>query len=283
MPHLFQLATLPPTWTCMVDVTSSFAFTTTYSPEHIPSPAPQDIHMTSTSPSVSSGSDQATVKGGAKSKQSPSENAKLSVFDILNIFHRRWFLSRACLLANTISAQKDEDGNISWVEFTPPYHSHLVKCAVMLVPHPVLTVEKVMFVYILELLNGKGNLAFFDLQTEERCKANNAQKEKRRLAPKRSRASKMRKGNGKLRKRPNFPRATQRAITEHADASSSPAKLPRSTNAPIPKWHVYQGKQPADRPAQGIPTAKAGQSPLPHPPHTPPLKHDKLGVNAQAH
>ena len=46
-----------------------------------------------------------------------------------------------------------------------------------------------MFVYILELLNGKGNLAFFDLKAGGR-KANNAQKEKRRLARKRSCASK---------------------------------------------------------------------------------------------
>ncbi|KAF8264047.1 hypothetical protein EI94DRAFT_535668 [Lactarius quietus] len=46
-----------------------------------------------------------------------------------------------------------------------------------------------MFVYILELLNGKGNLAFFDLQAGG-CKANNAQKEKRRLAQKRSHAAK---------------------------------------------------------------------------------------------
>jgi hypothetical protein len=46
-----------------------------------------------------------------------------------------------------------------------------------------------MFVYVLELLDGKGNFAFFDLQTGGR-KANNAQKEKRRLARKRSRASK---------------------------------------------------------------------------------------------
>ena len=38
--------------------------TTMYSPERIPSPAPQDTHMTSTSPSISSGSDQATAKGG---------------------------------------------------------------------------------------------------------------------------------------------------------------------------------------------------------------------------
>ena len=105
-----------------------------YSPERIPSPVLQDTHMSSTSSSISSGTDRATVKGEAKPKRSPSENAELLVFDILNIFRRRWFLSRDCLLANTISAQKDEDGNISWVEFTPPYHSHLVKCAVALVP-----------------------------------------------------------------------------------------------------------------------------------------------------
>ena len=145
--------------------------------------------MTSTPPPTSSGPDRAAVKGGAKLKRSPPGKVELSVFDILNIFRRRWFLSRATLLANAISAQKAEDGNISWVEFTPQYHSHLVKCAIALVPHPVLTVKKVMFVFVLELLNGKGNLAFFDLQVGGR-KANNAQKEKRRLARKRSRASK---------------------------------------------------------------------------------------------
>ena len=145
--------------------------------------------MAVTPSSSSSGPDQAAVKGGAKPNWSPSGNINLSVFDVLNIFHCRWFLSRANLLANAISAQKAEDGNISWVEFTPQYHSHLVKHAVALVPHPVLTVKKVMFVYILELLNRKGNLAFFDLKVGGR-KANNAQKEKRRLAWKWSRASK---------------------------------------------------------------------------------------------
>ncbi|KAN0111300.1 hypothetical protein V8E52_008675, partial [Russula decolorans] len=93
------------------------------------------------------------------------------------------------LLTNVISAQKAEDGNISWVEFTPQYHSHLVKCAVALVPHPVAKVKKVMFVYILELLNREGHVAFFELQKGGR-KASNAQKEKRRLARKRSRAAK---------------------------------------------------------------------------------------------
>lgn len=145
--------------------------------------------MTSPPPSTSSGTDRAAVKGGVKIKRSSTVDDELSVFDIHNIFRRCWFLSRTHLLNNIISAQKDEDGKISWVEFTPPYHSHLVKCAVALVPHPVHKVKKVMFVYILELLNEVGHEAFFELQKGGR-KANNAQKEKRRLARKRSRASK---------------------------------------------------------------------------------------------
>ena len=132
---------------------------------------------------------------------SSSELVELSVFDILNIFRRRWFLSRSHLLANVISAQKAEDGKISWVEFSSPYHAHLVKCAIALMPHPVppakvttnpvpvAKVKRVMFVFVLELLNQEGHLAFFELQKGGR-KANNAQKEKRRLARKRSRAAK---------------------------------------------------------------------------------------------
>ena len=166
------------------------SFTTMSSSEHIPSPAPpQAILTVSASPHTSSGPDRPAVKGGATSKRSSPGNVDLSVFNVLNIFRRRWFLSRANLLTNVISAQKAEDGKFSWVEFSPQYHSHLVKCAVALVPHPVRMVKKVLFVYVLELLGGEGNLAFFDLQKGGR-KANNAQKEKRRLARKRSRASK---------------------------------------------------------------------------------------------
>jgi hypothetical protein len=131
-------------------------------------------------------------KGGDKASRTLSKVVELSVFDVLNIFCRRWFLSRTALLTHVISAQKAEDGNISWVEFDPPFHSHLVKCAVVLVPHlgcPVPMVKWVMFVFILELLHQEGHLAFFDLQKGGR-KANNAQKEKRRLARKRSRAAK---------------------------------------------------------------------------------------------
>jgi len=55
-----------------------------------------------------------------------------SVFDVLNVFRRRWFLNRDHLLANILSAQKDDAGHIIWVDFLPPFHTHLVRWALAL-------------------------------------------------------------------------------------------------------------------------------------------------------
>jgi hypothetical protein len=110
---------------------------------------------------------------------------KLSIFDILNIFHHQWFLSVDHLRANALSAQKAKSRKIFWVKFAPQFHSHLVKCAVVLVPHPLLKVKRVMFVYLLELLNGEGPQAFFDL-TKGTSIATQAQKDKKHLAQKRT-------------------------------------------------------------------------------------------------
>jgi hypothetical protein len=139
---------------------------------------------------VSPGEGQAGTTPRAKGNPLPQRAIPvaddLSVFDIHNIFHRRWFLSRDHLVANVISAQKAEDRKMFWVEFAPQFHAHLVKCAVALVPRPLNKVKKVMFGYILELLNGEGPQAFFDLTKGQRV-ATLALKEKRRLARKRNR------------------------------------------------------------------------------------------------
>jgi hypothetical protein len=82
-------------------------------------------------------------------------------------------------------AQKANDRKIFWVKFTPQFHAHLVKCAVALVPWPISKVKKVMFIYILELLNEEGNVAFFNLAKGDR-QATTAQKEKKQLAWKRN-------------------------------------------------------------------------------------------------
>jgi hypothetical protein len=121
-------------------------------------------------------------------KRSLSGNAELSVFDILNIFCQWWFLSINHLRAQALSAQKAEDRNIFWVELTPQFHAHLVKCAVALIPHPIQKVKKVMFIYILELLNSKGHQAFFDLAKGTRL-ATQAQRLKKQLTWKRNHTS----------------------------------------------------------------------------------------------
>ena len=58
-----------------------------------------------------------------------SDDRKLSLFDILNIFQTHWFLNWDHLIANTLSAQKDDEGHYSWVDFQPPFHTHLVQRA----------------------------------------------------------------------------------------------------------------------------------------------------------
>jgi hypothetical protein len=52
-------------------------------------------------------------------KRSLPEHAKLSVFNILNIFWHCWFISVDHLRTTVLLAQKAKDGKISWVEFTP--------------------------------------------------------------------------------------------------------------------------------------------------------------------
>ncbi|KAF8262342.1 hypothetical protein EI94DRAFT_1808935 [Lactarius quietus] len=172
---------------------------------------------------------EVTPTGKRKTPKATHGDVELSVFDVLNIFRRRWFLSRTNLLANVISAQKAEDGNITWVEFSPPFHAHLVKCAVALVPRPVPWVKRVMFVFVLELLNQEGHQIFFELW-KGGCKANHAQKEKRRLARKRSRAAKRERDReaAKATQLPPLVRIKEVAV----DGSSSHPVPPTKPNKP---------------------------------------------------
>jgi hypothetical protein len=120
-------------------------------------------------------------------KRTIPRSLELSIFDILNIFYHQWFLSVDHLRANALSALWAESRKIFWVEFAPQFHTHLVKCTVVLVPHPLLKVKKVMFAYILELLNGEGPQAFFNDAKGTRI-ATQDQEEKKHLAQKRTHA-----------------------------------------------------------------------------------------------
>ena len=197
----------------------------------------------------------------------------LSVFNIHNIFCHCWFLSRANLLANVISTRKEEDRNISWVEFTPQYHSHLVKCAVALVPHPVTKVEWVMFAFIWSCLMGKVTWP----SSNSRRVATRPIMPRRRSGVLHGRGAERlsEKGNRKLRKRWNFPLVSVNAW--HVDISSSPAKPPASTSAPNPKWSACRRNRLQLKRCHTPPLLPHRTSrwppplpmhPLPHPHHT---------------
>ena len=185
----------------------------------------------------------------------------LSVFDILNVFRRRWFLSREALLANVLSAQKAEDGLVSWVEFAPPFHSHLVKCALALIPGPVPKVKQCMFVFILELLNREGHLAFFELQKGGR-KANHAQKEKRRLARKRSRAAK-REREREAAKVANLPARERECV--HCGRKFQSRKTASKHRRACPNSKVVRGKEAAAGASDLRPAPPALVAPAPAP------------------
>ena len=74
-------------------------------------------------------------------------------------------------------AQKDEAGRVSWVEFEPKFHSHLIKQAFSLLSKPITPsarrmLKKANFVFILEILNQERDAEFFALgfgDTRKNC------------------------------------------------------------------------------------------------------------------
>ena len=115
-------------------------------------PAPSGL------PSCAPVSDHAWGRARPSVAQTPSLAAAdvYSVFNVLNIFCARWFVNHAHILSLALFAQKAGKGNkVSWVEFSPQSHSHLVKQALTLAPpsYPLTLVKQVMFSFILEVVN----------------------------------------------------------------------------------------------------------------------------------
>src|SRR5487761_1736182 len=82
---------------------------------------------------------------------------RTSVFKVLNIFRRQWFLNRDHLISKVLSAQKDSLGNVTWVDFDPIFHTSLIRRALTLLPplYPTAKGKRVMFVFLLEVLTGR--------------------------------------------------------------------------------------------------------------------------------
>ena len=80
----------------------------------------------------------------------------------LKTFRSCWFLDRDWLISFVASAQRAKpDAPVTWVEFMPKGHTHLVRSALKLVPvskHlPLAKIKEVMFTFLLETLNAPGS------------------------------------------------------------------------------------------------------------------------------
>ena len=95
--------------------------------------------------------------------KAPPQHSPPSAEDLcLRTFRSCWFLNRDWLISFVASAQRAKpDAPITWVEFMPKGHTHLVRSALKLVPvskHLLLAkIKEVMFTFLLETLNTPGS------------------------------------------------------------------------------------------------------------------------------
>ena len=121
----------------------SFSLTTTTGHRVMATPLPAPIPSTAKAP---------------KPKPSPPSAEALC----LKTFRACWYLDKDWLTSFVASAQRTKpDTPITWVEFMPKGHTHLVQSALKLVPvskHlPLAKIKEVMFTFILEVLNAPGS------------------------------------------------------------------------------------------------------------------------------
>jgi len=167
----------------------------------------------------------------------PREDA--SSTELLNLLRQRLSIARTHIVAQTIMAQKDEEGNFSWVEFEPGFHSHLVKCAFSLLNAPIThsaqkQLKRAIFTFILEILNQEYEDTFFAPKCGD-AKENCASHEKKRPACKHRHDKKQKQkhscDDNKLAELPPTPKMAPLADAEASDTPPTPTSstLPTTT------------------------------------------------------
>ena len=112
-----------------------------------------------------------------------------SCFDMLDLLRRRLFLSREQLVPRVVTASKDDQGLIDWVDFDKSFHSHLLGRVKAITGSLTNGARKALFVFVLEVLNGEDFSAFFDLK-KGASQRQHLDREKKRLQRKRACAAK---------------------------------------------------------------------------------------------
>lgn len=167
------------------------------------------------SPNLSSG---AGPSGKGPRKASPGNEASrtledLSVFDLLNILRRRLFFSREELTSQITEASKDAFGFFDWIVLKKDFHTKVVAKTIYVLgdgarldAQSVSRAKIVMFVFLLDIMNGVAAEDFFALKKADSLE-NRARHEVRRAARKRARAAK--------RERVRIARKDEKAAKTH--------------------------------------------------------------------
>ena len=158
-----------------------------------------------------------------------------SCFEVLNCYCTRLYILREKLLEHVTFAQKDPEGQISWVEFNAPFHSHIIKVALTLFDKPPLLIAKwAMFVFILEVINGVSAEAFFT-QKSSTEKPQRTDEERSRLTQKHAHAAKCARQH-ELEHANNTPTATASTpvLTSQECETEQELTMKRLTTPPPP-------------------------------------------------
>jgi len=113
--------------------------------------------------------------------------------EVREMLDRSLFVRASDLLANITAASKDKCGKIFWITLEKEYHSTLVKTVSALsrklgLTYPIGLLKEALFDFLLPILNGEPQADFFNCNKVE-SKANRANRERKRLARKRTRAA----------------------------------------------------------------------------------------------
>ena len=87
----------------------------------------ETVHKTSEQPSAPAENSDPTGSAPAKAQNSLVLEDDPSVFDLLNAFRCRLYVSCDALIVHVHAATKDVDGNIDWLNLKSSYHPEIVK------------------------------------------------------------------------------------------------------------------------------------------------------------
>lgn len=108
------------------------------------------------------------------SHHNTTQGTSNEVHSALHLLEKNLFVRASELLIKVTIATKEPSGRIKWVTLDPSYHSILVRTAIATVKangngtlHSVASIKEALFIFLLDILNGKPQHRFFSQAEQE--------------------------------------------------------------------------------------------------------------------